>query len=194
MPPSQYQFVPLMEQWFPNFFDIKILIQDLPPHLRGGLSRLAEVLGVDRKGSMHQAGSDSLLTSEVFFKLKEQYMQRNFSDSHKNLLFGLGNNSEISENYYEDSQFWFQSNSNKKTTPIFRTTRYDSYSPYGYMGSPQHKQMMTHQQQIYSDYYDNYGYYPSASSPGVAPSNDGGSFHSTQQMRYNPSYIEPISN
>jgi hypothetical protein len=45
----------------------------LSPSLEGGLSRVAEGLGLQRVGQSHQAGSDSLLTSNLFFKLKQLY-------------------------------------------------------------------------------------------------------------------------
>ncbi|XP_047335368.1 probable CCR4-associated factor 1 homolog 11 [Impatiens glandulifera] len=84
-------------------FLVKILTQrPLPPNLvmfrfckglYGGLSRVAEMLNVERiAGQSHQAGSDSLLTMHVFFKLREVHFNRQ-SDDHlclfKNILYGL---------------------------------------------------------------------------------------------------------
>ena len=56
--------------------------------LRGGLNRAAEALGVARVGPAHQAGSDSLLTSAVFFEVK----RRLGLDEGKTagVLFGMG--------------------------------------------------------------------------------------------------------
>lgn len=39
------------------------------PGLHGGLQKIAEELEVSRIGPMHQAGSDSLLTAQTFFKV-----------------------------------------------------------------------------------------------------------------------------
>ena len=41
--------------------------------LYGGLSQLADTLEVQRIGPMHQAGSDSLITSQTFFKFIQKY-------------------------------------------------------------------------------------------------------------------------
>ncbi|KAH9291013.1 hypothetical protein KI387_044142 [Taxus chinensis] len=50
---------------------------------------VAELLKVERTGICHQAGSDSLLTSSVFMKLKEGFFKRSM-DKHTNVLYGLG--------------------------------------------------------------------------------------------------------
>ena len=42
-------------------------------NMHGGLGYLAEVLLIDRIGPMHQAGSDSLLTAQVFFGLIKKH-------------------------------------------------------------------------------------------------------------------------
>ena len=54
-------------------YDLKTFMHLLSPSLEGGLSRVAESLGLQRVGQSHQAGSDSLLTSNLFFKLKQLY-------------------------------------------------------------------------------------------------------------------------
>jgi DNA polymerase III alpha subunit (gram-positive type) len=63
----------------------------------GGLSKVAKELDIDRIGTMHQAGSDSLITMRVFFKLKdlmkkwwniedENILEKKFNG----LIYGLG--------------------------------------------------------------------------------------------------------
>jgi hypothetical protein len=49
--------------------------------LHGGLSSLAETLQVERIGPMHQAGSDSLLTAQVFFGLTKKHFNGVCEDS-----------------------------------------------------------------------------------------------------------------
>jgi hypothetical protein len=59
--------------YFPVIYDMKYLMKFTSDALHGGLQKLAEVLVVDRIGPQHQAGSDALLTSRTFFKLRETY-------------------------------------------------------------------------------------------------------------------------
>jgi CCR4-NOT transcription complex subunit 7/8 len=59
--------------------------------LKGGLNKLAEDLEVERVGPMHQAGSDSLLTSSTFFKLRKMFFDGKIDDTkYCGFLFGLG--------------------------------------------------------------------------------------------------------
>jgi len=61
--------------------------------LKGGLQDVADDLGVMRIGSA-QAGSDSLLTSATFFKMREIYFGDKLDDDQFNgTLYGLGTSS-----------------------------------------------------------------------------------------------------
>lgn len=52
---------------------------------------VCSVLQVIRHGASHQAGSDSLLTSQTFFKLKEVYFNDEIDDvEYSGKLYGLG--------------------------------------------------------------------------------------------------------
>ncbi|KAL0228574.1 hypothetical protein RCL1_004717 [Eukaryota sp. TZLM3-RCL] len=72
IPNSEKEFFSLLLKFFPKIYDVKWIMQEL--HFpQFGLSRLAEELLATRVGPTHQAGSDSLLTASVFFKLKDAY-------------------------------------------------------------------------------------------------------------------------
>ena len=43
-------------------------------------------------GIQHQAGSDSLVTAKLFFKIKESYFKEYLSPAYHNVLHGLGSN------------------------------------------------------------------------------------------------------
>lgn len=76
LPISKAEFDGKVREFFGTVYDLKdmqskhLLIQ------RGGLQNLANVLGVKRIGVAHQAGSDSLLTSSSFQKIKEIYLDK----------------------------------------------------------------------------------------------------------------------
>ena len=56
---------------FPNFYDIKYIIDDFEELKNCGLQALANDLGVGRVGHQHQAGSDAYVTLLTFEKLME---------------------------------------------------------------------------------------------------------------------------
>ena len=90
LPETEAEFTEELIEYFPSHYDIRILVQG-KENLKGGLNRLAQYLEVLRVGKTHQAGSDSVVTADVFFKL----IQNNFIDMEsveqdKNILFGLG--------------------------------------------------------------------------------------------------------
>nr|TKS11134.1 hypothetical protein D5086_0000077360 [Populus alba] len=72
LPDSQAGFFDLINMYFPMVYDIKHLMK-FCNSLHGGLNKLAELLEVERIGVCHQAGSDSLLTSSTFKKLKDNF-------------------------------------------------------------------------------------------------------------------------
>ncbi|KVH96461.1 probable CCR4-associated factor 1 homolog 7 [Cynara cardunculus var. scolymus] len=88
LPESQTGFFDLIKIYFPIVYDIKHLMR-FCNHLHGGLNKLAEILEVERIGVCHQAGSDSLLTSHAFKKLKESYFNGS-TEKYAGVLYGLG--------------------------------------------------------------------------------------------------------
>eukprot|EP00294_Goniomonas_avonlea_P003823 CAMPEP_0114542530 /NCGR_PEP_ID=MMETSP0114-20121206/1883_1 /TAXON_ID=31324 /ORGANISM="Goniomonas sp, Strain m" /LENGTH=281 /DNA_ID=CAMNT_0001726831 /DNA_START=12 /DNA_END=857 /DNA_ORIENTATION=- len=90
LPAEEHDFFELLRCYFPCIYDIKYLMRSCE-HLRGGLNKLAETLEVERYGPSHQAGSDSLLTSATFFKMRSLFFENNIDDSkYLGVLYGLG--------------------------------------------------------------------------------------------------------
>lgn len=96
LPNSEKEFFDMHRILFPVSFDIKMLMK-FPAvqaaKLRGGLQDVADQLCVERIGSQHQAGSDSLLTARTFFRLKEKFFGDNWDKVSSELqghMYGLG--------------------------------------------------------------------------------------------------------
>lgn len=73
LPKTKDAFYHLLKTFFPNIYDIKSFQNEFSID-SGGLNKIAEQLNLTRVGITHQAGSDSLLTQQIFFKLKESYL------------------------------------------------------------------------------------------------------------------------
>lgn len=88
LPSTQVGFFNLINMYFPTVYDIKHLMK-FCNSLHGGLNKLAELLDVKRIGVCHQAGSDSLLTSCAFRKLREGFFSGS-TEKYSGVLYGLG--------------------------------------------------------------------------------------------------------
>lgn len=87
LPPTPAGFFGLINMYFPTVYDIKHLMK-FCNSLHGGLNKLAELLDVKRIGVCHQAGSDSLLTSCAFRKLREGFFNGS-TEKYAGVLYGL---------------------------------------------------------------------------------------------------------
>lgn len=67
LPLDEMSYMELVQIYFPRVFDVKYMMTAVDG-LHGGLSRVAEDLGLERIGTQHTAGSDSLLTAQPFFE------------------------------------------------------------------------------------------------------------------------------
>ncbi|RXK39884.1 CCR4-NOT transcription complex subunit 7/8 [Tremella mesenterica] len=81
LPSTETEFFRLLFIWFPCIYDIKHVVRSVKT-LRGGLQEIAESLGVQRIGPQHQAGSDSLLTAAVFFRIRATYFNNELDDEY----------------------------------------------------------------------------------------------------------------
>lgn len=81
LPADETDFFRLLFIWFPCIYDIKHIVRSIKT-LRGGLQEIAESLGVKRIGPQHQAGSDSLLTAAVFFRIQTIYFDGHLNDDY----------------------------------------------------------------------------------------------------------------
>jgi len=92
LPKEESEFFELLRTYFPCIYDIKYLMKSCE-NLKGGLQKVAEQLKCERVGPQHQAGSDSHLTAQTFFKMKKQFFEDQIDDDkYMGVLFGLGQN------------------------------------------------------------------------------------------------------
>lgn len=90
LPESETEFLDTLRVYFPNLYDIKYLMGSTDT-LNGGLQKVANELKVKRIGVQHQAGSDSLLTGQVFFKMYKDYFSDGLDDiKYNGMICGLG--------------------------------------------------------------------------------------------------------
>ena len=91
LPQTEDEFVNKLNLYFINFYDIRVMVKDNDNLFKKSLKRLAEMLEVRREGQEHQAGSDSMVTIDVFFKLKKKgLISETKIQEVKNILYGVG--------------------------------------------------------------------------------------------------------
>ena len=99
LPEKEEEFMDLLDTYFINYYDIKVLTKD-NDNFQRGLNKLADQLEVNRVGQIHQAGSDSGVTIDVFFKLKKSGLVSNTKlNEIKNILYGIGKGQDNDETY-----------------------------------------------------------------------------------------------
>ena len=97
LPGDEGEFFQLLRIFFPKFYDIKHMMKHCKS-LKGGLQDIADDLGLERIGTQHQAGSDSLLTCQAFFKIRHMFFEERIDDSkYQGFLFGLGGTTDSSK-------------------------------------------------------------------------------------------------
>ena len=133
LPKNENEFMNILGAFFPNYYDIKILVKE-KYNLQGSLNKLADYLNVVREGKMHQAGSDSLVTIKVFWKLiKNRLVSCEEMSEYKNILFGIleGKDNEETINYTKINYVSNNLNINDNIIQKYNENNY-LYLPYVY--------------------------------------------------------------
>ncbi|RRT70675.1 hypothetical protein B296_00012354 [Ensete ventricosum] len=84
LPETREGFSELIRTFFPVMYDIKHLMR-----FSNSLHGVAEQLEVDRVGTCHQAGSDSLLTARAFRKLTAKHFDASIHHRYAGVMYGL---------------------------------------------------------------------------------------------------------
>lgn len=92
LPDDEKTFLDILNIYFPNFYDVRVLVKNLS-WLKGSLSKISGDLDLKRVGQCHQGGSDSLITSKLYFKLIYNYPDLINLNACKNKLYGLNSSS-----------------------------------------------------------------------------------------------------
>lgn len=155
LPENEILFFEMLKIYFPNFYDIRYLVR-YNDEFRGSLSKLGQELNVSRVGTKHQAGSDSLITSEIFFKLKKEYLTDESVKMDINVLFGIGLGVEESDPINSYNSF-YNSNQNYKNN---QNSNGNGSNTYNYEYNNFYNQNLLNMQ--YNNYIrNNTNYFPS---------------------------------
>ena len=132
LPSNEYDFTKILGAFFPNHYDIRILVKE-KGHLQGSLNKLAGYLDIIREGKIHQAGSDSLVTINVFWKLiKRGLISHEELTENKNILFGIleGKDNEETINYTKIN-LGYNYNNNNNIIRKYNDNNNLTYFPFG---------------------------------------------------------------
>jgi len=106
LPKDEEEFYSTVSTYFPNFYDIRTIINNFN-WIRGSLSKICSDFDIKREGVTHQAGSDSLVTTKLFFKLLVEYSELIDFNYYKNQIFGLRNDNPEEEFKAKSIQYPF---------------------------------------------------------------------------------------
>lgn len=126
LPEAEPNFFEILRMYFPHYYDIRYLVR-YTDNFRGSLSKLGQELNINRIGIQHQAGSDSIVTSEVFFKLKSDFLTEDLIKGDKNVLFGLGLGNEETELGFNNT-YYPGNNSYKAPNNTANYNNYDQFT------------------------------------------------------------------
>lgn len=133
LPQASSDFMNFLQHLFPVIWDVKVLINDFQEWKNDSLSKLALKLDLKRSGITHQAGSDALLTSNVFYKIMNMKFPTGFPESACNKVFGLSFGNSIHNVEYQNdvaNQNYFQ----YPNQYMYPFNQYHQYEVYAQMG------------------------------------------------------------
>ncbi len=109
LPENETLFNEMLTLYFCNYYDTREMAKNVS-WLKGSLSKIANDLEIKRIGTTHQAGSDSLVTSKIFFKLLTFFQDYVDIYNYKNKLFGINYKPQDEQewknfNYYNNVPF-----------------------------------------------------------------------------------------
>ena len=153
----------LINLYFPNIYDIKYLVNDSEIY-KGGLNKLAKELNVERNGEIHQAGSDSQVTSDVFFRLiRNNVVSLNDLNEGKNVIYGIGKGNNMIEtfNYTQfkkglDINFLYQSI--EKNIFSYKNNKVNNNINHNIINNDNNINMMMNNNEIDNDEFDSNNY------------------------------------
>lgn len=102
LPQTEFMFLRHFSFLFPCAYDIKYLLRSFK-HLKGDLQEVANQLDLKRIGPQHQAGSDSLLTGMLFFKIRDTFFEGIDYQKYSGHLYGLGNTTLTNDQVQHDN-------------------------------------------------------------------------------------------
>ena len=108
LPQTSEQFMNYLKHIFPNVYDIKTMINEIEQWKNYSLSKLGYDLDVRRTGHQHQAGSDALLTLELFFAIVSSKFNDGIPSKHTNKIFGITNEGSVSFTSYANNDMLMQ--------------------------------------------------------------------------------------
>lgn len=137
LPENEEEFHKLLNIFFPSLYDIKFLMKHagrnqaandspLTPAAaqiltnlgqKSGLQDIADELGVKRVGIAHQAGSDSLVTGEIYWKMRQLVFNGSIDEKYSGQIWGL--NGQMSPMAYHVSQQMAQRTPNLNGATIY---------------------------------------------------------------------------
>merc|ERR1711915_30041 len=88
LPSTEAEFFKYLTVLLPNFYDVKYLLRG-SKLVKKGLQEIAEEFKLKRTGLQHQAGSDSILTRDVFFCVKNTFYPNDDLMKYSVKLFGI---------------------------------------------------------------------------------------------------------